>query len=138
MHVTMTSGLLFVCLGNSCRSIMAEGLARHLAGDQLPVGSAGLEPLGYVAPLTLEVLAEIGVPTHGLYSKDLREVNLKDFGLLVNLTTQPLGSRLPCSWRGQILTRPVTDPFGGDLKDYRRTREEIWRLLTEEILKSLF
>ena len=53
----MRRGLLFVCLGNSCRSIMAEALARHrFPGTR--VASAGLRPLGYVAEKTLAVLAE--------------------------------------------------------------------------------
>lgn len=130
----MASGLLFVCLGNSCRSIMAEALARHLLKGKVPVASAGLEPLGHVAPFTLEVLEEIGVDTRGLYSKGIEEVNLEDYGLLVNLSSYAVDFRLPRTWQGRILTRPVSDPYGGNLQDYRRTREEIRRLLTEEIL----
>lgn len=133
----MPAGLLFVCLGNSCRSIMAEALARHLWADRMPVASAGLEPLGYVAPLTLEVLAEIGVATAGLYSKGLADLNLEDYGILVNLTRYPVDSRLPAAWPGRVIRRPVPDPFGGDLEDYRRTREEIRRLFSEEFLKDI-
>ena len=63
--------VLFICLGNSCRSIMAEALARHRCGDRWEAASAGINPLGFVAPETLKVLAEMGVSPAGLYSKGL-------------------------------------------------------------------
>jgi protein-tyrosine-phosphatase len=130
-------GLLFVCLGNSCRSIMAEALARHLLGGKVPVASAGLDPLGYIAPLTLEVLAETGVSLKGLYSKGLKDLPFKDFGRLINLSYHPVPSWLTRNWPVEVVNRPVSDPFGGTLEDYRRTREEIRRLLTEELLRDL-
>ena len=65
--------VLFICLGNSCRSIMAEALARHRCGDRWDAASAGINPLGFVAPETLTVLTEIGVSLAGLYSKGLEK-----------------------------------------------------------------
>lgn len=64
--------VLFVCTGNSARSIMAEALLRHHAGDRFDVHSAGMEPKG-VSPLTLRVLEEAGVDTAGLKSKNTME-----------------------------------------------------------------
>jgi arsenate reductase len=64
--------VLFVCTGNSARSIMAEALLRHIAGDRFEVFSAGMEPKG-VNPLTLRVLQEKGIATAGLTSKDTKE-----------------------------------------------------------------
>ena len=78
--------VLFICLGNSCRSIMAEALARHRCGDRWEAASAGLNPLGFVAPETLLILAEMGVSTEGLHSKGLEEFDLREYRLLVNLT----------------------------------------------------
>jgi arsenate reductase len=60
--------VLFVCTGNSARSIMGEALLRHRAGDRFEAYSAGMEPKG-VNPLTLRVLKEAGVDTRGLSSK---------------------------------------------------------------------
>ncbi len=60
--------VLFVCTGNSARSIMGEALLRHHAGDRFEAFSAGMEPKG-VNPLTLRVLEEMGVSTAGLTSK---------------------------------------------------------------------
>ena len=71
--------VLFICLGNSCRSIMAEALARHRCGDRWEAASAGVNPLGFVAPETLAVLAEMGVNTRGLHSKGLNEINLREY-----------------------------------------------------------
>ncbi len=53
--------VLFLCTGNSCRSQIAEGLLRHLAGESFESLSAGLEPAHAVHPLALRVMAEIGI-----------------------------------------------------------------------------
>ncbi len=87
--------VLFICLGNSCRSIMAEALARHRCGDRWEAASAGINPLGFVAPETLEVLAEMGVSPAGLYSKGLEEFDLTEYRLLVNLSEHSLQGRIP-------------------------------------------
>ncbi|MGC1580579.1 MAG: hypothetical protein WA766_03800, partial [Candidatus Acidiferrales bacterium] len=50
--------VLFVCIGNSCRSPMAEALARHSASDVIEAASAGISPLGRVADLTRKILVE--------------------------------------------------------------------------------
>ncbi len=101
----MKPQVLFICLGNSCRSIMAEALARHFWGTALAPASGGLNPLGVVAPETLEVLAEIGVATTGLRSKGLDEIDLADCRLVVNLTHHSLGSRMPPHLRLRVLQR---------------------------------
>ncbi|MGC9450450.1 MAG: arsenate reductase ArsC [Oceanipulchritudo sp.] len=61
--------ILILCTGNSCRSHMAEGILRQAAGDLLEVHSAGSDPAGYVHPLAIEVLAEIGIDLSGHSSK---------------------------------------------------------------------
>ena len=64
---------LILCTGNSCRSHMAEGILRHVAGDLFEVFSAGSKPAGYVHPLAIEVLNEIGIDISGHRSKHLDE-----------------------------------------------------------------
>ena len=66
------SSVLFLCTGNSARSLMAEALLRHEAGDRFEALSAGTEPKG-VNPLTVRALEEIGVSAAGLRSKPLSE-----------------------------------------------------------------
>jgi arsenate reductase len=63
--------ILILCTGNSCRSHMAEGILRNVAGDLFEVFSAGAKPAGYVHPLAIEALKEIGIDISGHTSKHL-------------------------------------------------------------------
>jgi arsenate reductase len=65
--------VLFLCTGNSCRSQMAEGWARHLKGDLIEAYSAGVDPHG-MNPLAVQVMAEAGVDIREQRSKHLREL----------------------------------------------------------------
>ena len=66
--------LLFVCLGNSCRSQMAEALTRRLGEGKVRAWSAGSRPLGYILPETAEILAEKEISIDGQWSKGLKDV----------------------------------------------------------------
>jgi protein-tyrosine-phosphatase len=127
--------VLFICLGNSCRSIMAEALARHRCGDRWEAASAGLSPLGIVAPETLKVLVEIGVNPAGLRSKGLREFDLTEYHSLVNLSEHSLTGRIPPAYTGRVLHRPVLDPYGGSLEVYRQSRDAINRVIIREFCR---
>lgn len=61
----MKKRALILCTGNSCRSQMAEAIINHLAGDQWQAFSAGTQPSGYVHPLALKALEEIGIRHSG-------------------------------------------------------------------------
>src|SRR5574341_2180548 len=63
--------ILVLCTGNSCRSQMAEGWLRHLYPDLVEAYSAGSQPAGYVHPLAIRVMAEIGIDLSGGTSKHL-------------------------------------------------------------------
>ena len=63
--------VLILCTGNSCRSHMAEGILRHVAGDLFEIHSAGSNPAGYVHPLAIEVLKEIDIDIASHTSKHL-------------------------------------------------------------------
>jgi arsenate reductase (thioredoxin) len=65
--------VLILCTGNSCRSHIAEGFLRATAGDILDVQSAGSKPAGYVHPLAIKVMSEVGVDISGHRSKHLDE-----------------------------------------------------------------
>tara|TARA_B110000116_G_scaffold251755_1_gene247084 strand:+ start:122 stop:562 length:441 start_codon:yes stop_codon:yes gene_type:complete len=65
--------VLILCTGNSCRSHMAEGILRSVAGDVLDVQSAGSEPAGYVHPLAILTLGEIGIDISRHTSKHMNE-----------------------------------------------------------------
>ena len=65
--------VLILCTGNSCRSHLAEGILRHVAGDLFDVHSAGSNPAGYVHPKAIEVMREIGIDISGHTSKKMGE-----------------------------------------------------------------
>ena len=66
--------VLILCTGNSCRSQMAEGILRSVAGDVLDAQSAGSEPAGYVHPLAICAMADIGIDISANTSKHMNEL----------------------------------------------------------------
>jgi len=98
--------VLFLCTGNSARSIMAESMLRHLGGGRFNAYSAGSRPRGAVNPLALKTLQIWGFPTEGLRSKDWSEfaqpaAPVMDFVLTV--CDQAAGETCPV-WPGQPMT----------------------------------
>lgn len=77
--------LLFLCTGNCCRSPLAEAVARDVAGDAFEVHSAGAMPTGYIHPLTLAVLDQMGISTDGLASKSWDEYIDKPIDIAIML-----------------------------------------------------
>jgi arsenate reductase len=69
----MKPTVLILCTGNSCRSHLAEGLLRAAAGDLFDVASAGSKPAGYVHPLAIQVMKEVGIDISGHHSKSMNE-----------------------------------------------------------------
>jgi arsenate reductase (thioredoxin) len=69
----MKPTVLILCTGNSCRSHLAEGILRAAAGGSLNVQSAGSQPAGYVHPLAIRVMKEIGIDISGHRSKHMDE-----------------------------------------------------------------
>ena len=65
--------VLILCTGNSCRSHLAEGILRHVAGDILDVRSAGSKPAGYVHPHAITVMQEIGIDISAHQSKSMND-----------------------------------------------------------------
>jgi arsenate reductase len=76
--------VLFLCTGNSCRSQMAEAIVNARFGDEWQAFSAGTEPVGYVHPGALAVLAEIGI-VHVGCSKHVDEFKDVEFDLVVTV-----------------------------------------------------
>ena len=65
--------VLILCTGNSCRSHLAEGILRAAVGDSLRVASAGSKPAGYVHPLAIRAMQEVGIEISQHHSKHLSE-----------------------------------------------------------------
>jgi arsenate reductase len=69
--------ILILCTANSCRSQLAEGVLKATAADFLEVASAGSHPAGYVHPLAIRVMGEIGIDISDQYSKSISEFLFK-------------------------------------------------------------
>jgi arsenate reductase (thioredoxin) len=77
--------VLFLCAGNSCRSQMAEGLVNAFLGDRYQAYSAGTAPAGYVHPLVVQVMRELGVDISQQRSKSADEFRGMDLHLVVTV-----------------------------------------------------
>src|SRR5882757_1312615 len=77
--------VLILCTGNSCRSHLAEGILRAVAGDLFDVQSAGSRPSGYVHPKSIQVMQEIGIDISGHRSKHLDEFLNQDIETVITV-----------------------------------------------------
>lgn len=77
--------ILILCTGNSCRSHFAEGILRGALGDGFTVASAGSKPAGYVHPLAIRAMAEIGIDISSHCSKHLDEFLTRDVETVITV-----------------------------------------------------
>jgi len=118
------SKVLFLCVGNACRSQMAEAIAKHVAADVIEPSSAGLVALGEITGPTVVVLGEHGISTDGQHSKPLRPDAVAVADLVVNMTGRS-GAALFSPPMPPIEDWDVGDPYGFNLAVYRAIRDEI-------------
>ena len=111
----------FICIHNSCRSQMAEGLARHLGSDVLESYSAGTEEYKEVKPLAVEVMQEIGISMDNHYPKIISEIP-EEVDILVTMGCGVVCPFLPSKHQEDW---GLTDPSGGTIEDFRNTRDLI-------------
>ena len=125
--------VLFLCTGNSCRSQMAEGWARHLKGDVIDAYSAGIEAHG-LNPLAVKVMAESGVDISSHRSKHVDELKGIEFDYVVTVCDNAHESCPIFTGRTKIMHVGFDDPprLAKDarteeeaLRYYRRIRDEI-------------
>ena len=125
--------VLFLCYGNSCRSILAEAIARHYRPDDMRACSAGLFPLGHITAHTIEALREVGISADGLYSKGLYDIRLDDVDYMVNLTDMKVAGLIPAAFTGKLISCYVPDPYGHGIDSFRAARDELLRLVKEKL-----
>lgn len=80
--------VLFLCTGNSARSQMSEAWVNSRWREHWEAYSAGSQPVGYVHPMAVEVMREIGIPMEGARSKSIEEFLGKPFDLVVTVCDQ--------------------------------------------------
>ncbi len=132
-----TPGVLFLCVANSARSQMAEGLAQKRFGDAVIVQSAGSEP-SRVNPLAIRVLAEIGIDITDHRSKSVQEIDPATVDTVITLCAEEvcpvfLGKARRLHWP---LADPATAEGTGEerLQRFREVRDEITRRLEDLVL----
>ena len=114
-----SKSILFLCVANSARSQMAEGLGRMIFGDRVPVMSAGSEP-SKVNPYAIEVMLELGVDLTRHHSKSVQTIDPSTVGTVITLCAEEvcpvfLGKARRLHW-------PIPDPAS---KDPSIPREEM-------------
>ena len=136
--------ILFLCTGNSCRSQMAEGWARHLKPDQLDPWSAGIETHG-LNPLAVRVMAEAGVDISGHRSTNVADLSHIDFDYVITVCSHAHESCPIFSGQATVIHVGFDDPPAlaataanekEALPHYRRVRDEI-KAFVEELPSSL-
>ena len=128
--------VLFVCIGNSCRSPMAESIALRDAAECFDCSSAGLSPLGVVQKLTLETLKSNGYPTDGLYSKPILSDAWAAADVVINMSGYRRERAFPRGDWHKVEDWNVDDPFGSDPGYYQQIFEDI-RTRIESLAKRL-
>lgn len=133
--------VLFVCTGNSCRSQMAEGWARHLKGDIIEAYSAGVWPVG-VHPRAIKAMAEVGVDISDQPSKHVDEFLETDFDFVVTLCDNAKQQCPVFPGKAKLIHKAFEDPVavaGSEeqiMHAFRRTRDDI-KAFIETLPESL-
>ncbi|MEH2105246.1 arsenate reductase, glutathione/glutaredoxin type [Nostoc sp.] len=127
--------VMFVCKHNSRRSQMAEGFTRILGEGKVAVASSGLAA-SEVDPVTVEVMAEIGIDISNQTSKPLSDFNADDYNAVILLCG--CGVNLPEEWvlRDVFEDWQLDDPAAQSIETFRRVRDEVKERVVK-LIKSL-
>ena len=124
-----TYNVLFICTGNSARSVIAEGLMNELGQGRFKAFSAGSQPKGTVHPLALETLAKHRIPTEGFRSKSWEEFARPDapeMHFVFTVCDQAAGEVCPV-WPGQPMTAHWGMPDPAAVEGDEAVRERAFR-----------
>ena len=135
--MTGQPSVLFVCTGNAGRSQMAQAMFRRLAGDEVEVESAGVEPWDHLHPMAVRMMAERGLDMAGQYPKSAASVARRHFDVVVTIG-EPAREKLPAPLRrsGRWIHWDISDPANADETPdseavFRRTADTIAGRLPE-------
>jgi arsenate reductase len=130
----MPKGILFLCVANSARSQMAEGIARAVAPPEIKIWSAGSRPTN-VRPEAIEVLKEAGIDISGHHSKAVSEIPTAEIDTVITLCAEEecplfLGNAQRLHWG-------LPDPISGSgsqeeaLEAFRKVRDELYKRIID-------
>ena len=128
--------ILFLCVGNSARSQIAEGLAKEMIGPDHNVQSAGSTPTGKIHPGAIKTMKDFGIDISSYHSKsidDLENNFIKSLDFVVTLCAEEICPVLP--YRAEKLNWPIEDPANENFTEFEsniafeKTREDIFKLI---------
>jgi arsenate reductase (thioredoxin) len=122
--------VLFVCIGNSCRSQMAEAFAKAYGSDVMIASSAGISPATLISPLTGQTLKERGIEMEDHFPKALDIMPRDGFDLMINMS----GAMI--FWTAsEQMNWSVADPIGRSEEFYREIANQVESLVMRLILE---
>lgn len=125
--------ILFVCVANSCRSQMAEAIAKSVGKNQWDVWSAGSHPSGRIHPVAIQAMQELGLDLSAHRSKGLGDVPARRWDYMVTMGCGDACPHVPARRR---LDWQIPDPVGLPIEDVRTIREQLVQLVTELLARS--
>ena len=136
--------ILFLCVGNSARSQIAEGLAKNMFGQNNDIRSAGSEPSGKVHEGAIETMKEIGIDISDHSSKSIEDLDdeFKDnLDYVITLCAEEICPLPPSKakllhWANEDPANPKLNKIQSELI-FRKTRENIFNLLKKFMLDNL-
>lgn len=122
-----------MCIENSCRSQIAEGLANHFGKDILEAYSAGSKPSGKINLNAVEVMREIGIDISQQKSKGFNELSIKEFDYAITLGCKDICPFVPAH---KHIEWNIEDPKDKDMEFFRKIRDQI-KNNTLDLIKEL-
>ena len=122
--------ILFVCVGNACRSQMAEAWANHFGKGKVQASSAGSHPFGSIVKDTYAVMDEKGLSLDGQCSKGLRDVAVAEMDVVVGMGCEG-ECPVPAGFKGLVVDWEIPDPYGRSIDSFRNVRDMIERKVLE-------
>jgi len=138
----MKKQVFFLCTGNSCRSQMAEGLVNHYLGDEWKAYSAGTAPVGYVHPLTIQVMSELDIDISRQRSKSADEFRGNEFNTVVTVCDDAAKNCPVWLGNSRKIHTGFEDPTRATCSDeellvvFRQVRDEIHREIFGLLVKG--
>ena len=136
--------ILFLCVGNSARSQIAEGLAKEMLGAKHNIKSAGSMPSGYVHKRAINTMNEIGIDISMQKSKaidDIEDDFMKNLDYVITLCAEEVCPVLNTNtkiinWANEDPANKIYDGIHQEIL-FRRTRENIYKLLKNFVILNL-
>ncbi|MDH4227853.1 MAG: arsenate reductase ArsC [Deltaproteobacteria bacterium] len=128
--------ILFLCVGNTCRSQMAEGFARTYGAGFFEIRSAGTSAAGVVNKASIAAMTEIGIDISKQTSDQLEDDMLDWADVVVTLGCCSAKEVCPVSFKGEMHDWDIDDPLGRPSEVMRRVRDDIGRRV-KELLERL-